>query len=225
MIKVLIADDHAMVRQSITLLLEEVDDIVVTGQAKSGEEAIQLAKQAKPHVVLMDVRMPGIGGLEAAKRLLDIDSNIRIIGLTGYNDGAYPGLFIRAGALGYITKDTGIDNMLAAIRSVHQGDTYLSSEIAERVSNHRDINSDNPFETLSERELQVSLLLAESYQLEGIAKRLKLTLRTVKSYRYRIFDKLNVQSDVELTLLALRFGMVVSENVNNSPSPPNTGPA
>ncbi len=208
MIKVLIADDHDMVRQSIILMLGEIDDIIVTGEAKSGEEAVKLAKKKPPNVVLMDVRMPGIGGFEATKRILAYNNSAKIIALSGYNDGTYPAMFMQAGAMGYITKDAGVDDMVEAIRQVHQGEPYLSSTVAERVAASADNHNGNPFDALSQRELQIALMLVECYAPAQIEKKLNLSTKAINSYRYRICEKLNINSDIELTLIALRHGMI-----------------
>lgn len=219
MIKVLIADDHDMVRHSFTLVLSEIADISIIGEAKTGEDAVRLAKNNPPDVVLMDVRMPGIGGLEATKRILAEHNETQVIGLSGYNDGSYPGLFVRAGALGYITKDVGVDDLVAAIRKVHLGEPYLSPQVAHRVANMgSQTGNDNPFDDLSERERQISMMLVECYTPPQVARKLSISLKSVNSYKYRLFEKLDVNSDVELTLLALRHSMIEPEIALNPKS-------
>ncbi|MDG1938552.1 MAG: response regulator [Pseudomonadales bacterium] len=217
MIKVLIADDHDMVRHSFTLVLSEIEDINISGEAKTGESAVKLAKQTPPDVVLMDVRMPGIGGLEATKRILAHRPATKVIGLSGYNDGTYPGMFIRAGAMGYITKDVGVDDLVDAIKTVYRGEAYLSKEVAQRVVQMGDSNNnDNPFDTLSERELQIALMLVECYQTHEVSSKLGIATKTVNVYKQRLFEKLDIHSEVELTLLALRHAMIEPENINVS---------
>ncbi len=219
MIKVLIADDHDMVRHSFTLVLSEIADISIVGEAKTGEDAVRLAKKNPPDVVLMDVRMPGIGGLEATKRILAEHKETQVIGLSGYNDGSYPGLFVRAGALGYITKDVGVDDLVAAIRKVHLGEPYLSAQVAHRVANMgSQTGNDNPFDGLSERERQIAMMLVECYTPPQVARKLGISLKSVNSYKYRLFEKLDVNSDVELTLLALRHSMIEPETALNPKS-------
>lgn len=214
MIKVLIADDHDMVRHSFTLVLSEIEDISISGEAKSGEEAVQLARKNPPDIVLMDVRMPGIGGLEATRRILEHANNNgpQVIGLSGYNDSSYPGLFMRAGARGYITKDVGVDDLVAAIYQVHRGEAYLSPAVAERVAQMGAQTNENPFDGLSERELQIAMLLVECYTVADIVKLLGISIKSVNSYRFRVFEKLDIKTDVELTLLALRHSMIAPEN-------------
>lgn len=220
LIKVLIADDHDMVRHSFTLVLSEIEDITIIGEAKSGEEAVQLAKQVAPDIVLMDVRMPGIGGLEATKRIVKQANGAQVIGLSGYNDGSYPGLFMRAGARGYITKEGGVDDLVDAIRQVHRGEAYLATAIAQEVAQLGAHTSDNLFDELSEREHQIAMLLVECYTPQDIVTKLSISLKSVNSYRFRLFEKLDIASDVELTLLAIRHGIITPETALTKPQKP-----
>lgn len=220
LIKVLIADDHDMVRHSFTLVLSEIEDITIIGEAKSGEEAVQLAKQVAPDIVLMDVRMPGIGGLEATKRIVKQANGAQVIGLSGYNDGCYPGLFMRAGARGYITKEGGVDDLVDAIKQVHRGEAYLATAIAQEVAQLGAHTSDNPFDELSEREHQIAMLLVECYTPQDIVTKLSISLKSVNSYRFRLFEKLDIASDVELTLLAIRHGIITPETALTKPQKP-----
>lgn len=208
MIKVIVADDHDMVRQGIALILSDVEDISVIGEAKSGEDAVTLSRRQQPDVILMDVRMPGIGGLEATKKILAHRPDTGVIALSGYNDSSYPGMFMQAGAMGYITKGADYNDMIEAIRTVHEGKAYLSPEVADKVDAYSKNQHENPFDQLSDRELQIALMISECYSLDKIAEQLKLNPKTVNSYKYRVFDKLNVQSDVELTLLTQRHHMI-----------------
>lgn len=218
MIRVLIADDHAMIRQSIALLLSDHSNIEVVGEAKSGEEAIDLYRKLNVDVALIDVRMPGIGGLEATRQIIDSNAEAKIIGLSGINDNIYPGLFLRAGALGFITKDIGVDDMAHAIETVHRGDGYLSQQIAVSVAMIDDESpSDNPFQQLTEREQQIGMMLLDGLSLDEIADKLNLTMRSLRSYRQRLFTKLNIKTEVEFTLLALRYGLINADQFNNPP--------
>ena len=166
----------------------------------------------------MDVRMPGIGGLEATKRILAHRPSTKVIGLSGYNDGTYPGMFIRAGAMGYVTKDVGVDDLVEAIKTVYRGEAYLSGEVARRVAEMGNNSKDNPFDALSERELQIAVMLVECYQAPEIANKLGIAAKTVGIYKQRVFEKLDLHSDVELTLLALRHTMIEPENTPVSTS-------
>lgn len=200
----------------ISRMLADVDGCTVVGEAKSGEEAVQLARKLAPNVVLMDVKMPGIGGLEATKKLLAIDPQIKIIVVTSCDDDLYPERLMKAGAMGYITKGADMDEMVTAIRSVTKGSPYMSNTIAQQLALKKFGNTENksPFESLSERELQTTVLIANGKKVQEIADTFCVSPKTVNSYRYRIFDKLNVNSDVELTLLAVRHNVLELETLN-----------
>lgn len=208
MISVLLVDDHDLVRTGMKRLLDDVTGIRVVGEAKSGEEAIQAGRKLKPQVVLMDVKMPGIGGYEATRKLLRVDPDIKVLIVTTCNNDMYPARLLQAGASGYLTKGSSIEEMVQAIRSVSAGQRYISPEIASRLAfRHVSDNDETPFDILSERELQVMMMITSGQKVHDIADKLCLSSKTVNSYRYRIFDKLNVKNDVELTLLAIRHGL------------------
>lgn len=216
MIKVLIADDHDIVRQGFTLVLKEFTDIEMVGEARSGEEAVTLARKNQPDLVLMDVRMPGIGGLAATKKILKRHPAIKVIGLSGYNDGAYPNMFVRAGASGYLTKYADANEIALAIRQVHGGQIYLDGHVSEQIDEKTWDGAENRFSELSDRELQVATLIAECYSPVDIAKRLGLGIGSINSYLVRIYEKLGVHSDVELTLLALRCNMITPQGFSDA---------
>lgn len=214
MINVLIVDDHDLVRTGIRKILDEVPGIKVVGEACDGEEAVRLARKNPPHVVLMDVKMPGIGGLEATRKLLRMDPDIKVLVLTTISNDLYPARLLKIGASGYITKGSSMDEMVQAIRAVHSGQRYISPEIASQLAfRHVNDKEDSPFDTLSERELQVMLMITKGTKVQDIAEKLCLSPKTVNSYRYRIFEKLAIKNDVELTLLAIRHGLIESEDV------------
>jgi two-component system invasion response regulator UvrY len=211
-IKVLLVDDHDLVRTGVKRLLEDAGDIKVVGEAGSGEDALRIAKDAKPNVVLMDANMPGMGGLEATKRLLRQIPEIKIIALTVHGDEPFPSKFLQAGAHGYLTKGADVQEMVRAIRQVNVGRRYIAADVAQQMA-LRQVQNDgeeNPFESLSERETQVMLMVTQGIKVQEIADKLCLSPKTVNSYRYRLFDKLKVTSDVELTHLAIRHGVVQS---------------
>ncbi len=215
MINVLLVDDHDLVRIGIRRLLGDVNGIKVVGEAKSGEEAVRIARELKPHVVLMDVKMPGIGGLEATRKLLRADPEVKIIAVTVYGEEPFPSRLLQAGAVGYITKGSSLDEMVQAIRTVYGGQRYLSPEVAQQLALRHLTDQDNsPFETLSERELQVMIMITNGQKVQEISDKLCLSPKTVNSYRYRLFEKLGVNSDVELTHLAIRHGMLDTENIH-----------
>lgn len=212
MINVMLVDDHDLVRTGIKLMLDDVSGIKVVAEASSGEEAVKLGRDLKPHVVLMDVKMPGIGGFEATRKLIRIDPDVKVLVVSTCENDVYPSRLLQVGAAGYLTKGSSMDEMVKAIRAVHAGQRYISPEIASRLAfKHVTDQEDSPFETLSERELQVMLMITKGMKVQDIAEKLHLSPKTVNSYRYRIFEKLNVKNDVELTLLAIRHGLIESE--------------
>ena len=203
-----------MVREAFTEMLNSVEDIEVVGVASSGEEAIKMAREKKPDVAIIDVYMPGIGGLEAAKRMLSHNPDIAIIGLSGLSDGPYPTLFIKAGARGYLHKESGKAELIKVVRLVAAGETYLAPELAHSIVSSNG-QHDNPFDALSDREMQITLLTLNGLRPTDIAEQLKLSPKTVNSYRHRLFQKLNVGNEVELTLLAMRWGILAKPDAEN----------
>lgn len=208
-IKVLVVDDHDLVRIGISRMLGDVEGIKVVGQAASGEEAVRLVRELSPDVVLMDVQMPGIGGLEATRKIQRIDEGIRVIAVTVCDEEPFPSRLLKAGAAGYLTKGADLQEMVRAIRVVSVGQKYISAEIAQQMAlkPFKDEQS-SPFDQLSERELQISIMVVNCQKVQEISDKLCLSPKTVNSYRYRIFEKLGIDSDVELTLLAVRHGLI-----------------
>lgn len=209
MIKVLLVDDHELVRMGIKRLLQDVSGLKVISETGTGEEAVLLAKELVPDVVIMDVNMPGIGGLEATRKMIRHNPDIKVLALTVYEDEPYPSRLLQAGASGYITKGCDSDEMIRAIRTINAGQRYISPQIAQQIAIKRFTKGDeSPLDLLSERELQIMLMITQGQKVQDISRKLCLSPKTVNSYRYRIFDKLNINSDVELTLLAMRLGMI-----------------
>ncbi|MFG6177748.1 UvrY/SirA/GacA family response regulator transcription factor [Halomonas sp. THAF12] len=208
MIRVLVADDHHLVRTSIAHLLDDEPDITIVGEAADGEESIRLARELKPDIVLMDIRMPGIGGLEATRKIHHYSHDIRILVLTAFLEEGFAQRLLDAGAHGFISKGSQHDEMVTAVRNVFAGQRYVSPDIAQRLVLSRVDASDNPFDQLSQRELQVAMMIVNCQRVAEIADRMFLSPKTVNTYRYRIFEKLDVHSDVELTHLGLRHGLV-----------------
>ena len=197
MITVLVVDDHELVRTGICRMLEDHADVQVIGQAESGEEAINLVRQHHPNVVLLDVNMPGIGGVETTRRLLQTAEE------------PYPSLLLKAGAKGYITKGAPVTEMVRAINKVMQGGKYFSADIAEQLaSSYLSDTQTSPFDALSEREMQVAMMVVNCISAQEISDKLFVSVKTVNTYRYRIFEKLNIDSDVKLTHLAIRYGLI-----------------
>lgn len=209
MISVVLVDDHQLVRTGIRRILDAVDDVQVVGEAGCGEDALKLVKQAKPDVVLMDVNMPGIGGLEATRKLLRVDENLRIIALTVHVDEPYPSRLLEAGALGYLTKGCDEQEIVTAIRAVYRGDRYIGADIARQMAlSGLSGKTKNPFDKLSQREVQVMLMITQGHKVQEISDVLCLSPKTVSTYRYRLYEKLGVANDVELTHLAIRHDMI-----------------
>ena len=216
MIKILVVDDHDLVRMGIVRMLSDVDEFDVIGEATCGEDAVKLARSLLPEVVLMDVKMPGIGGLEATKKLLSINPGIRIVAVTALDDDLYPGRLMQAGAVGYVTKGADLDEMIDAIKTVYRGDLYMSNRVAQQLalkSYAGNKGARSPFEKLSERELQTATLIANGQKVQEIADTFCVSPKTVNSYRYRIFEKLNIHSDVELALLAVKHHVLDVESM------------
>jgi two-component system invasion response regulator UvrY len=209
LIKVLLVDDHELVRFGIKRLLQDAQGVKVVGEASTGEEAVSLAKDLVPDVVLMDVQMPGIGGLMATRKMLQYNPDIKVLALTVYGDEPFPSRFLQVGAAGYITKGCKAEEMIRAIRLVHSGQRYLSPEIAQQLALKKFVKDEqSPLDILSERELQIMIMITSGQKVQDISEKLHLSTKTVNSYRYRIFEKLGINSDVELTLLAMRLGLV-----------------
>lgn len=214
MIRVLVVDDHDLVRTGISRMLADIDGLQVIGQAESGEAAIKKSRELRPDVVLMDVKMPGIGGLEATRKLLRSHPDIKVIAVTICEEDPFPTRLLQAGAAGYLTKGAALDEMIQAIRMVFAGQRYISPQIAQQLalkSFQPKVNG-SPFDLLSEREIQIALMIANCQKVQTISDKLCLSPKTVNTYRYRIYEKLSVSSDVELALLAVRHGMVDTIN-------------
>ena len=212
LIKVVVVDDHKLIRLGTRRLLEDVSGITVLAEAQSGEVAVDLVIRLKPDVVLMDIQMPGIGGLEATRRCIRAHPQVKVIAVTMHEDEPYPSKLLGVGALGYLTKKADIDEMVLAIRKVMRGQRYISAEIAQQLA-LRPFNKAqlSPFDSLSAREMQITLMVIMGHRVPEISKKLSLSPKTVNSYRYRIFDKLNLQNDVGLTKLAIQHGIIEAD--------------
>jgi len=216
LIKVLVVDDHDLVRAGISRMLSDETGIEVVGEACSGEDAVGVIKSLHPDIILMDLKMPGIGGLEATRKIKRLNDEIRVIVVTACNDDPYPARVMQSGASAYITKGADIDEMIRAIRVVHSGQRYMSPEIAQKLAlkPFDDSEEGTVFDKLSEREMQIATMIVSCIKVQDISDKLCLSPKTVNSYRYRIFEKLGITSDVELTLLAVRHGILDTENID-----------
>ena len=220
MINTLVVDDHDLVRYGLTRILADMPHINVVGEAASGEEAVKLTRELKPDVILMDVLMPGMGGLEATRRIHHFDPEIKVIAVTACDDDVYPSRLLNAGASGYLTKGADVEEMLKAIETVHTGKRYISPDIAQKLALKSFGKASNklPFDQLSERELQISMMIMGCNRVNEIAESLCLSPKTVNTYRYRIFNKLGINSDVELVLMAVRYGLLDASEAVSLPS-------
>ncbi len=209
LIKVLIVDDHALVRMGIRRLLDDLPDMDVVADAESGEQALALVKTHKPDVVLLDMKMPGIDGWEVTRRLKKSHPQVKVIAVTAMCAEPLPTRVLQLGAMGYLTKESGAEEMAAAIRKVAKGEKYLSAEIAQKMAiSSLEAVQDSPFDLLSEREMQVMLMITRGMTVQEIADRLFLSPKTINGYRYRMFDKLGIKNDVELTFLAMKHRVI-----------------
>lgn len=209
MIKVLVVDDHDLVRMGISRMLADDAEIEVIGEADSGEQAIKMVRALSPDVVLLDVNMPNIGGVETTKRLRQFDENVKILAVSSVSSQPYPSMLLKAGVNGYITKGTPLVEMIKAIKKVYQGSKYFSSDVAEQLADMLlTDNEESPFDRLSEREKQVAMMVVNCQSPQQIADQLFVSVKTVNTYRYRIFEKVGVDSDVKLTHLAMRHGLI-----------------
>ncbi|MGL4771115.1 MAG: UvrY/SirA/GacA family response regulator transcription factor, partial [Plesiomonas shigelloides] len=202
MISVFLVDDHELVRAGIRRILDDVKGIKVVGEAHCGEDAVKWCRTNNADVVLMDMNMPGIGGLEATRKMLRYNPDIKIIVLTVHTENPLPAKVMQAGAAGYLSKGTAPQEMVNAIRTVCAGQRYIALDIAQQMALSQVMpDSDNPFASLSERELQIMMMITKGQKVNEISEQLSLSPKTVNSYRYRMFSKLNINGDVELTHL------------------------
>ncbi|MGD9153011.1 MAG: UvrY/SirA/GacA family response regulator transcription factor [Gammaproteobacteria bacterium] len=215
MIKLLVVDDHELVRESIASQLDSLKDMEVVGKAANGEDAINLARKHNPDVILMDLQMPGMGGLEATRKLLRIMPDVKILILTVCDNDVFPSRLLEEKAAGYITKNCKPKDLIDAIKKVHAGQRYISPEIAQKLVLKRSSKEGSPFDILSEREFQVMIMITKGQKVPQIASVLHLSTKTVNTYRYRIFEKLGINNDVELTLLALRHGVIDNNSISS----------
>ncbi len=209
MISVLLTDDHMLVRSGIRRLLEDSNQVKIIGEADCGEDSLKLAQELKPDVILMDVNMPGIGGVEACRRILQRDPAQKIIALTIHNEQTFPKRMLEIGARGYLTKECGVDEILVAIKQVHNGGAYIAPSIAQQLAlSLLPGHGHNPIDRLSRREFQVMLMISHGLTNAEISAKLCLSPKTVSTYRLRLLEKLGAQSEVDLVKIAVEQGMV-----------------
>jgi len=207
-IRVILVDDHSVVRMGFKMLIESESDMEVICEAESGEEGIKVFKELKPYVVVMDITMPGIGGLESIERILAFDKNAKILVLSAHEDSVHPKRVLNAGALGYLTKRSAAEELIKAIRSISSGKKYLEAAIAQQMAITQLSGENNPVEVLSDREFEVFMALAKGKSTNEIAETMHLSPRTVGTHLYNIKQKLNANNSAEIALIAIRCGLL-----------------
>ena len=207
-INVMLVDDHAVVRMGFKMLLESDSEIKVVAEAESGEQAIQRFVEFKPQVVVMDITMPGMGGLEAIERILAKDNAAKILVLSAHEDSVHPKRVLNAGAMGYLTKRSAAEEMIKAIRTIAAGKKYLEASVAQQMAIQNLSGEQNPVDVLSPREFEVFMALAKGKTTNEIAETLFLSPRTVGTHLYNIKQKLNANNSAEIALIAMRSGLL-----------------
>ncbi|HPH06832.1 MAG TPA: response regulator transcription factor [Methylotenera sp.] len=206
--KVLLVDDHEVVRSGLRRLLELNKALVVVAEADSGEQAYQVYGDFQPDIVVMDLSMPGMGGLEAAKRILQRHPSARIIIFSMHEAVSFASQALKAGVRGYVTKTGAADDLMMAVNEVLRGKTFLSAGIAQKIALQTLMGDDDPLQQLSSREFEVFRLLAEGRKVEEVADMLKISQKTVANYHTMIKQKLGVTSPIEMVRLAMRHGLI-----------------
>ena len=204
----MLVDDHAVVRTGFRLLLQACDDIVVVAEADSGEAACQMYESVAPDVVVMDIAMAGMGGIEAIKRLMAKDAKARILALSAHEDTSHPKRALQAGALGYLSKRSAPEVLIDAIRAISRGQRYLDAQIAQRMAVQDIHGAKGPMDKLSPREFEVFLQLARGQSVAQISETLTLSTSTIGTHLYNVKQKLGLVNQAEMTLLAVRHGLI-----------------
>jgi DNA-binding NarL/FixJ family response regulator len=208
MIKILLADDHALVRHGFRMILAAQPDMEIAGEAGNGREAVELAQKLKPDVVVMDVAMPELNGIEATRRLIELSPRTRVLALSMHKDAVYVREILRAGARGYLLKDSADADLIAAVRAVAKGEGYLSPGVSDAVLSDYRRHVTDPLDLLTSREREVLQLIAEGKTNKEIATSLNLSVYTVEAHRGRLMEKLNLHSTGELVRFAVRSGLI-----------------
>lgn len=206
-IRVFIVDDHALVRTGMRMILSAETDIEVVGDAESGEAAMPLIRRLTPDVVLCDLHLPGVSGLEVTEKIIKGQHGTRVIIVSVLEDGPLPKRLIEAGASGYVGKGGDAGELLRAVRDVARGKRYLSSNIAQNMALSRIDTAETPFDELSSRQVEVALLLVQGLRQEDIARRLSLSAKTVNTHKSRLFEKLGIGDNIALARLVSQYGL------------------
>ncbi len=206
-IRVFVVDDHALVRAGMRMILSGETDIEVVGEAECGEDALPQIRKLKPDVVLCDLHLPGVSGLELTERILRGDHGTRVIVVSVLEDGPMPKRLLEIGASGYVGKGGDASELLRAVREVARGKRYLANSVAQNLALYGIDGEGSPFDTLSPRELEVAMLLTQGFRQEDIARRLSLSAKTVNTHKTRLFEKLNINDNIALARLAGQYGI------------------
>ena len=204
----MLVDDHAVVRMGFKLLLEGAQDISVVAEAESGEEAVRTFQAHNPDVLVMDISMPGIGGLEAIDRILAKVADQKILVLSGHEDVMHARRVLKAGAVGYLTKRSAADALIDAVKTVYRGKTYLEPQIAQELAVEQVSGNKDPVDSLSEKEFKVFISLAKGQSVQDIAEVMCLSPRTIGTHLYNIKQKLGASNSAELAIIAMRSGLI-----------------
>lgn len=208
-LKILLVDDHAVVRSGLRRLLEINNSMDVIAEADSGEAAYQLYGEVNPDIVIMDISMPGMGGIESAKRILQRYTHAKIIIFSMHEAVSFASQALKTGVKGFVTKNGMAEDLLHAVLDVSKGKTFLSAGIAQKIALQTLIGDDDPMHQLSTREFEVFRLLAEGRRVEEVADMLKISQKTVANYYTIIKQKLGVSSPVEMVRLAMKHGLII----------------
>lgn len=210
-IRILLADDHQIVREGFRALLEREPDMEVIGEVDNGRDALEMATRLSPDIVILDISMPGLNGIEAARKIIDKRPATKVLGLSVHSEKRYIAEMLKAGASGYLLKRSSFKELITAIKAIHSGQMYLSPSIAgtvvEHYVRHQDQEQPSGASVLSAREREVLQLVAEGNSTKEIAKNLHVSARTVDAHRQRVMEKLDIHSIAELTRYAIREGI------------------
>ena len=213
MINVMLVDDHDLVRKGIRRLLDDTSGIKVIAEAPDGEQAIRQIRKKRPDVILMDISMPGIGGLEATRKITRVSPDMKVIAVSIHDEDPFPARLLEAGAAGYITKGCDVKEIIEAIQSVYAGNQYLTPNVAQKLAlSLVNKHGKSLMDELTQREIQVMLMVVRGDSNREISEQLCLSPKTTSTSRGRLFEKLGVNNDVELTRFAIRYGLI-KENI------------
>lgn len=214
MLRIAIVDDHALFRAGIRAILSEHPDIDIVAEGENGEDALRIARELEPQLLLLDVDMPGISGLEVTRRIVDAKLRVRVLVLTMHTEAPFPQRLLDSGALGYLGKGCSADELLLAIRRVAQGRRYLQADIAQDMVLDTSRDKPSPFEQLTKRELDVCIAVVNGEKSRNLAKLVGLSEKTISTYKLRLMEKLGVSGVADLTKLAITYGLLPASSAS-----------